>query len=219
MTPTSNRRKKSFRKTSNRFSYPAFLDLNGKTCVLIGGGRVAERKCMSLLKAGASVMVISPGLVSGLRMLKEKGRITHIPRAYARGDIGSAFLVVAATDSEETNRQVAEEAQELGKLLNVVDTPSLCSFIVPSVFTRGLLTIAISTGGASPGLAREIRKELQGLYGPGFSKQLKALSDIRKTAMDEIPDKKERGRLLKEEAVKALKRSRTKKMHGPLHNE
>jgi precorrin-2 dehydrogenase/sirohydrochlorin ferrochelatase len=196
-----------------------FLDLYGKTCVLIGGGKVAERKCMSLLKAGASVRVISPGLVSRLRTLKEKGRIAHIPRAYARGDIGSAFLVIAATDSEETNRQVAEEAQELGKLLNVVDTPSLCSFIVPSVFTRGLLTIAISTGGASPGLAREIRKELQGLYGPGFSKQLKVLRDIRTMAMDEIPDKKERERLLKEEAAKVLKRSCKRKMHRPLHYE
>ena len=205
MTNTSKRRRKNSPGSFNRFLYPAFLDLTGKRCVLIGGGKVAERKAISLLRAGADVVVISPTLSSGLRTVKEKGRITHIPRPYEDGDIRSAFLIIAATDSEETNSQIAADAKKLDKLLNVVDTPSLCSFIVPSVLSRGLLTIAISTGGASPALAKEIRKELQRLYGPAFSRHLKVLRDTRSKALREITNKKERERFLKEAAVKVLR--------------
>ena len=205
MTESSKRRKKNSPGSFNRSLYPAFLDLSGKRCVLIGGGKVAERKTIRLLRVGADVLVISPTLSLKLQTLKEKGRITHVPRPYECGDIKSAFLIIAATDSEETNRQIAEEAKKLDKLLNVVDTPSLCSFIVPSVLSRGLLTIAISTGGASPALAKEIRRELQRLYGPEFSKHLKVLRDTRSKALKEITDKKERERFLKEVAVKVLK--------------
>lgn len=196
----------NLRPMRSKVYYPIFLDIAGKRCVIVGGGRVAERKCSSLIKAGARVTVISPEITGRLAAYKEKGMIKHIPRSYRRGDIRSAFLVIAAAGSEETNQRVAEEAKGGNKLLNVVDTPSLCNFIAPSVVKRGLLTIAISTGGASPAMAKEIRKDLQKIYGPEYARYLNFLRDARSKAMKEIPDKKEREKFLKELAAKVKKR-------------
>lgn len=189
--------------------YPIFLDLAGKRCLIVGGGRVAERKCAALLKAGAKITLVSSLLTKRLATYKEKGLIRHVRRGYRRTDIRSAFIIIAATDSEEMNRRVANDALAADKLLNVVDTPSLCNFIVPSVVRRGLLTIAISTGGASPAMAKAIRKELQKLYGPEYSRYLKFLKGARMKAMKEIPDKRKRERFLKD-LVSALRSGSTK---------
>ncbi|HET6516479.1 MAG TPA: bifunctional precorrin-2 dehydrogenase/sirohydrochlorin ferrochelatase [Thermodesulfovibrionales bacterium] len=182
---------------ASRFSYPLFLDLTGKECIIVGGGKVAERKCSTLLKTGAAVTVISPDLTVTLGKYKDKGLVLHKQRLYRKGDIETAFLVIAATDSQETNRRVADDATVAGKLLNVVDTPSLCNCIMPSVVRRGLLTIAISTSGASPAMAKAIRKEIEELYGPEFARYLKAVKMVRDKAVEEIPNKKERERFLK----------------------
>lgn len=197
MTPLSQTQKKSLPQASKTY-YPAFLDLTDKACVIIGGGRVAERKCLTLLKANARIRIISPNLTRRLEKYGGKGLIKHSRRAYQSRDIKSAFIVIAATDSDELNRKISADAAKSNKLINVVDDPSMCNFIVPSVVKRGLLTIAVSTGGASPALAKAIRKELAGLYGPEFSKLLKILSGIRSKAMKEISDKKEREEFLKE---------------------
>lgn len=181
----------------NKVYYPIFLDLSGKRCVVVGGGRVAERKCSTLIRTGARITVISPIITKRLAGYREKGLIRHIPRGYKRCDIKTAFIVIAATDSGEVNEKVAREVLAAGKLLNVVDVPSRCNFIVPSVLRRGLLTIAISTGGASPALAKTIRKELQKLYGREYSGYLDRLRNIRLKVMKEIPDKKEREKFLK----------------------
>ena len=141
--------------------YPAFLDLKGKPCVVIGGGEVAERKVEGLLACGATVTVISPRATSGIKTLAESHRLSWKSRGYAPGDLKGAFLAIAATDREEVNRSVAEEAREGRVLLNVVDVPSLCTFIAPSVVQRGEVTLAISTGGASPALARKLREGLE----------------------------------------------------------
>jgi precorrin-2 dehydrogenase/sirohydrochlorin ferrochelatase len=163
----------------------------------VGGGRVAQRKCLPLIKSGAAVTVISPTLTPLLEKYKRDGLIIHKKRGYEGRDIKTAFLVIAATDSEETNEKISRDAMTLQKLLNVVDNPSLCNFIVPSVVKRGLLTIAISTGGASPSMAKAIRKELEQLYGPEFSRYLRVIKKIRSKAMEELPNKKERERFLK----------------------
>lgn len=170
--------------------------------MIVGGGKVAERKCSALMSAGAEITIISPELAGRLKKYKEKNLIKHLQRNYRSSDIKPAFLVIAATNSEATNKKIAADAKAFKKLLNVVDVPSLCSFIAPSVFRRGSLTIAISTGGASPALAKAIRKELEGLYGPEFSKILRILRDIRSKAIKEIPDKKEREGFLKEIAAR-----------------
>ena len=177
--------------------YPAFLNLAGRHCVIVGGGKVAERKCLPLVRAGARVSVISPAITRVLERYREKGLLRHVRRAYRRGDIRSAIAVIAATDSEKTNRRVAADAAEHNILVNVVDNPPLCSFIAPSVVTRGPLTIAISTSGVSPALARAIRREIEGMFGQGFSGYLRFLKGLRRIALKEISDKAERARFLK----------------------
>ena len=184
--------------SANKFAYPVFLDLSGKNCVVVGGGKIAQRKCLSLIKSGAAVTVISPTLTNLLEKYKRSGSLIHKKRGYDRRDIKTAFLVIAATDSTETNEKISRDAMAFHKLLNTVDNPPLCNFIVPSVVTRGLLTIAISTSGASPAMAKAIRKEIAELYGPEFSRYLRVMKRIRSRAMKEITDKKERERFLKE---------------------
>ncbi|MBI5187530.1 MAG: bifunctional precorrin-2 dehydrogenase/sirohydrochlorin ferrochelatase [Nitrospirae bacterium] len=179
--------------------YPAFLNLKGKRAVVIGGGKVAERKILALLRAGADVTVISPKLTKRLEKEKAEGRIRHIPREYRRGDLKGAFLVIAATSYPEINTKVVREAGVICEslLLNVVDMPSQCNFIVPSIVRRGPLTIAISTSGTSPAMARAIRRDLEKLYGPEFANYLKLLGKIRKKAIKEVPDKKKRAEFFK----------------------
>ena len=197
MTDSSKTRRKSSTPSPNRFSYPLFLDLTGKRCLVVGGGKVAERKCSTLLKAGAEVTVVSPELTRRIERYKESGAVRHVPRGYRKSDVRSAFLVIAATDSEKTNRRVSRDAAAAGKLVNVVDSPSLCNFIVPSVVKRGLLTIAISIAGASPAAAKAIRKDLEKRYGPEFAGRLDEMKRMRSKAMREIGDKKKRERFLK----------------------
>jgi len=174
--------------------YPAFLNLKGKKAVVVGGGRIAERKVLTLLKAGADVTVISPRLTEKLVKQKETGRMRHIARAYRPGDLKDSFLVIAATDSPEVNSNVAAHAPGL---LNVVDVPLECNFIAPSVVERGQLVFAISTGGTSPAFAKAVRKEIEKAYGPVFSGYLTFIKTIRSRAMREIADKAAREKFLK----------------------
>jgi len=211
MTNSPNKRKKSSCPSPSKNYYPAFLDITGKKCVVIGGGRVAERKCTPLIRAGAKVAVISPTLTQGLKALKKKGLITHIGRHYRRGDMKSAFVAIAPTNSREINLKVVADAALHETLLNVVDNPPLCSFIVPSVLRRGPLTIAISTSGVSPAMARTIRKSLEGLYRIELSKYLRLLKTIRAKAMQDIPDTKKRSELLKGLASQKIMRMLSQK--------
>ncbi len=197
--------------------YPAFLNLQDKHVLIVGGGRVAERKSLSLLKSGANITVISPQITKRLEREVKKGKIRHIPRVYKNGDIKNAFLTIAATDSMEINKKVSQDASFL---INVVDSPSLCNFIVPSIVRRGHLTIAISTNGISPALSKTIRKEIQKLYPAEFSKYLTLLDKIRKKAMEKIKDRRKRTRLLKsvaeEDIVKALRTKGMKEVENRL---
>jgi precorrin-2 dehydrogenase/sirohydrochlorin ferrochelatase len=181
--------------------YPSFLNLIGKRAVVIGGGRVAERKILTLLKADARVTVISPQLTKRIEKEKRKNNIKHISRHYRKGDLKNAFIIIAATDSQAINKHISEDAL---CLVNVVDAPSLCNFIVPSVVKRGPLTIAISTSGVSPAFSKSIRKELEKLYSSEFSRYLKFLEKFRKKAVKEIPDKTKRAAFLKSLASKEI---------------
>lgn len=158
---------------------------------------VAQRKCTPLLSAGAAVTVISPKITSLLRKYRDKGLLTHIERNYRKGDIGSAFMAIVATDSGETNQRVVSDAKAAWVLLNVVDVPGQCDFIMPSVLRRGALTIAISTGGASPALAKTVRKRLEGIYGSEIPRYLRFLKDTRTKVIGRVNDNRKRGRLLK----------------------
>jgi precorrin-2 dehydrogenase/sirohydrochlorin ferrochelatase len=188
--------------------YPAFLNLRGKKAVVVGGGNIAERKILSLLKAGATVTVVSPAITARLSREKTKKNIEHIARCYRKGDLRGSVLVVAATNSPSVNTQIAVDAPSL---VNVVDVPKECSFIAPSVITRGPLTIAISTGGISPAFSKTIRQELEKIYGPEIGEYLNFVGSIRKKALAGISDKKKRERFLKDLAAgKTVQSLRTK---------
>lgn len=199
MTALLKKQRKNSHILPNKVYYPVFLNLTGKKCLVVGGGRIAERKCISLIKAGAKVTVVSPELTARLEAYQKKGLINHLARSYRSSDLKAAFIVIAATSSEEANARVFSDAaaSATDKLLNVADNPALCNFIVPSVVKRGLLTIAISTGGASPAIAKAIRKELRELYGPEFSRYLMKVNKVRAKALVEMPDKEERARYLR----------------------
>jgi len=163
--------------------FPAFLDLQNRRCVVVGGGRVAERKIRSLLRSGAEVKVVSPEITRRLVRLREKGRIRHQSRSFRLGDLQGAVLAFAATDDRETNKRVFDQASRQKIPVNVVDDPPLCSFIVPSVVERGDLLVAISTSGKSPALARLLRQHLQQEIGPEYRFFVKLLGTIRKRIM------------------------------------
>ncbi len=204
MTLSSKKREKSLLLSKNREYYPAFLAVTGRRCVIVGGGKIAERKALSLMRAGAEVTIISPEITTGLEGYRKKGLINHIRRHYRKGDLKSAFLAIAATDSEQTNRKIVADAEIYHVLLNVVDNPSLCNFIVPSVVIRDPLTIAVSTGGISPAMARTVRREIEAAYGTDFSKYLGFLREIRQRAIKEIRNSRKRKRFLKEIASEKM---------------
>ena len=159
--------------------YPVCLDIEGKLCVVVGGGRVAERKVLGLLACNAQVSVISPELTEELSSLHDAGSILWIEREYRPGDLKQAFLVIAATNEEETQKQVYDEAAAHNLLLNVADVPQRCNFILPATVRQGDLVISISTAGKSPALARKLRMELEKRYGVEYRILVDILGAIR----------------------------------------
>lgn len=199
--------------------YPAFLDLVGKSCVVVGGGEVAERKAFSLLECGAHVSVIGPELTPRLEELAATGKIAIERRSYVCGDLAHCFLVIGATDSEEINCQVFAEAKKRGVLCNIVDAPSLCSFIVPSVISRGDLQIAVSTNGKSPMLSRRIRERLEASFGEEYAEFVDLLGDLREEIRERFPDESKRRKIIERlvysdipELIKAGQHQRVKEI-------
>lgn len=159
--------------------YPIFLDIKGKICIVVGGGEVAERKVRTLLEHGASVTVISPRVSDGLAQLAGQGSIKISLRDYQSGDLEEALVVIAATDNSTVNAEVAREGRERRILTNVVDAPEHSNFIVPSLLRRGDISIAISTNGKSPALARKIRTELEQIFPQEYASLVLMLSEVR----------------------------------------
>jgi uroporphyrin-III C-methyltransferase/precorrin-2 dehydrogenase/sirohydrochlorin ferrochelatase len=159
--------------------HPIFVDLREAAVVVIGGGSVAERKVLSLLDSGARVTVVAPRASQTLRDLAGRGAIRLEERAYAPGDLEGMRLAYAATDDAVVNRAVYEEARQRGVWLNVADQPALCTFLVPAVVRRGELTVAVSTNGASPAMARRLREDLERTFGPEHAAALVLLRRLR----------------------------------------
>lgn len=175
--------------------YPICLDIEGERCLVVGGGRVAERKVLSLLECGARVVVVSPGLTVALQKLAESGKIEYMAgsfEAFSLDSIEGVILVIAATDDPQVNAQVSAEARKRRILVNVVDAPELCSYLVPAVVRRGPLVISVSTSGKSPLLARHLRQELAERYGPEYAEMLEALQKLRRRLKEKIaaPEKR-----------------------------
>ena len=163
--------------------YPILLNIQDKKCLVVGGGNVAWRKVCSLKDAGARVTVVSPEFCH--EMEKETG-IERIQQKYDEGFLNGVLVVVASTDDEEVNKKVYYDAVKMGILVNVVDRPEICSFIVPATIIRGDLSISISTGGASPALARNIRENLEKQFGDEYGEFAKLLSETRRKILSEI---------------------------------
>jgi len=150
--------------------YPIMLDVRGREAIVVGGNRVAAEKVASLSASGARVTVLSPTFCPELVRQAESKQVTLRRKTYQRGDLAGAFVVVAVAESPELVEDIWTETQEHGQLVNIVDMPARCTFILPSILRREQLTIAVSTEGASPGLAKRIRQELEAhfplAYGP-----------------------------------------------------
>lgn len=184
--------------------YPIFLNLENKEVVVIGGGKVAERKIYTLLECGARVKVISPEVTPRLKDLAEKKEILWENRPYQKGDLEGAYLVIAATNDPETQKAVFSEAEEKKIPCNVVDKPEYCSFIVPSTIKRGDLTIAISTGGASPAVARRIRENLEEYFGKEYEFYLILMKKIREEILKSNLSQEEKEKKLQTFALAPL---------------
>lgn len=181
--------------------YPIYLNVKGKKCVIIGGGKVAYRKACSLRDAGAETVLVSPEFCTEVTV--EKG-LTLIKENYDERYLDGALLVIASTDNEEVNQQVVLDAGKRNIIVNVVDYPELCSFIVPSTINRGDLCISISTGGASPAVAKRIREELENVFGTEYEGYLNLLNKMREAAMSDVTDKDKRRKILQRLAGKDI---------------
>ena len=159
--------------------HPVFLDLGGQPVVVIGGGKVAERKIETLLEAGARVTVVSPTVSDLIARRVGEGRITHWPRPYRTGDLRGCRLAYAATSDPQVNEAARREASDSGIWLNAIDQPARCDFITPAIVRRGDLTIAVSTNGRCPALARQIREDLERQYGPEYAEEVERLGRMR----------------------------------------
>jgi precorrin-2 dehydrogenase/sirohydrochlorin ferrochelatase len=159
--------------------YPIMLDIRGRAALVIGGNRIAAEKAAALVASGANVTVMNPEFCDELLSLARQQQVTLRYKTYEPGDLAGAFVVVAAAENPQQIEAIWTETQERGQLVNIVDVPSRCSFIVPSILRRGQLTIAVSTEGASPGLAKRIRHYLETLFPPAYGRYLKLAAAVR----------------------------------------
>jgi precorrin-2 dehydrogenase / sirohydrochlorin ferrochelatase len=153
--------------------YPVMLDVRGRLAIVVGGDRVAAEKAAGLAASGADVRVISPQFCDELLAQAEHKRVTLHHKAYEPGDLAEAFVVIAATNDPQLVQAIWTETQERGQLVNIVDIPAYCSFILPSILRREPLTIAVSTEGASPSLAKRIRHDLEEIFPPAYGTYLR----------------------------------------------
>lgn len=164
--------------------YPVFLDIAGRPAVVIGGGHIALQKVQGLLEAGADVTVVSPELLPELQKLAATGRVSHVPRAYEPGDLQGFALAFVATDDRSVNAEVTKEARERRVLVNAVDDPPNCDFIMPSIVRKGDLVVAISTSGGSPAMARKFREQVEEFFSEEDAELLALASEVRKEFRD-----------------------------------
>ena len=172
--------------------YPAILDIADRRALVVGAGNVAEGKIEGLLRGGAKVKVVSLTATDTIKSWAAQDKIALDLRAYEQSDLDGCFMVVAATENNQTNVAVFEHAEARQMLCNVVDVTHLCNFILPSIVRHGDLAIAVSTGGASPAMARRIRIALSQCYGEEYAVALKILGSLREQLKARYPDFEDR---------------------------
>ena len=172
--------------------YIACLRLTGRRCVVVGGGDVGLEKVEGLLACDGDVVLIAPDAVEPLRELAEEGSIRWERREYATGDLEGTFIAIAATNDTDVNIRVFEDAEQRAMLVNVVDVPPLCNFILPAIHRTGPLAIAISTAGASPALAKRLKREIGEAYGEPYARLAELLNEARGWAKGSLPTYQDR---------------------------
>src|SRR4051812_11352776 len=172
--------------------YIACLKLTGRRCVVVGGGEVGLEKIEGLLACGGRVALIAPEAEPELRKLASEGSIEWLRREYETGALGATFIAIAATNDTDVNIAIYEDAERRAMLVNVVDVPPLCNFILPAIVRTGPLAIAISTAGASPALAKRMKREVTELFGEEYATLAVMLNDVRGWAKGTLPTYQDR---------------------------
>jgi siroheme synthase-like protein len=167
--------------------YPIFLDVEDRDVVIIGGGNVCARKAETMLKYGARVTVVSPEFTDEIKVWARNGAIRIKRKAYDAGDLEGASIVIASTDDQRVNEQIAADCRARRIPVNVVDVTPLCEFIVPAIVESGSITIAISTAGKSPALARTLKEDLQRMVGTEYAEVNDVLGSLRDSAKRVLP--------------------------------
>jgi precorrin-2 dehydrogenase/sirohydrochlorin ferrochelatase len=172
--------------------YIACLRLSGRRCVVVGGGDVGLEKVEGLLACGGDVTLVAPTAVPELEALASEGSIAWERRTYEPGDLEGTFIVIAATNDTDVNISVYDDAEKRAMLVNVVDVPPLCNFILPAIVRTGALAIAISTQGASPALAKRMKREISEQFGEAYARLAVILNDHRGWAKGTLPTYRDR---------------------------
>lgn len=183
---------------------PLVLDLEGRRCVVVGGGRVAERRIAALLPSGAGLLVVAPEVTRRIRSLAGRRRLRWRRSAYHPSCLKKVSLVLAATSDAATNRRVARDAERLGLFVNVADDPGLGTVMMPAILRRGDLLVAVSTSGLSPGLSRSLRDDLEARIGPEYGEYLKIVGSVRRRLRRAVDDPRDRARRLRRVPEAAL---------------
>lgn len=178
--------------------YPVLLDVENKKALVVGGGQVAQRKAESLLEQGARVYVVSQEVTPELENLIKDGKVVYLGKQFEEAQLEGIFLIIAATDDHYTNQKISRSARKRGILVNAVDQPEDCDFIIPSVLNRGDLVIAVSTSGKSPALSKRIRRELEGQFGREYASFLKLMGRVRSKVLSKRLSQKENSRIFHE---------------------
>jgi siroheme synthase-like protein len=194
-------------------TYPVSLLLDGRACLVVGAGRVAERKIAALLNAGAVVRVVALEACAAVQELADRGDIELSLRQFRDADLDGVFIVIVATDDTELNQRVSAECDRRGLLVNVVDQPALCNFYVPAVIERGPITLAVSTGGASPALAKHLRVLLEDTVGEEYGRLAELMAELRAEVIAAHDQQSDRAaaweRVLASEVLDLLRRDET----------
>ena len=202
--------------------YPVNLDVQNRDCLVVGGGGVGERKVKTLLECGARVTVVTTLATERLQAIASEGHIDLKTRGYEPSDLEGKFLVIGATDSEEINEKISEDAARRGLLCNIADRPAACSFVLPAIVRQGDLVIAISTSNKSPAVARRIRQTLEKEFGPEYAVLLNLMGVIRQKLLAEAesPEAHKRmfERLLDEGLLEMIRDNRIKDVDSLLND-
>ncbi len=200
--------------------YPVYLDLRGKEILVVGGGRVAERKIEALLDCGAEIKIVSDKITDKLNKIVDVYGLRHIRGEFKEKHLEGVFMVISATDDRKLNHKISKIANKKGLLINAVDQPDDCNFIVPSIIKKGDLQIAISTSGKSPALARKLREQLERQFGNEYEDFLILMGCLRKEVLSKGLSQKENSRIFHEivesDVLEALARNDWQRVESTL---